>query len=85
MQTLLNVTKLLRKLKTEPELRSVVVIEDQSQTDRLLLNFGRKNVVFSEYGSPALDHLSTLTQFHLLSPWVLRSQSLLRSIPPLRK
>jgi len=51
----------------------------------LRLNLGLKDVVYSEYGNAALDHLSILIQFFLLSPSVLRSQPLLLSIPPLRK
>jgi len=55
------------------------------QGDRLRLKLVLIEVVCSEYGNAALDHLSTLSQFPLLSPSVLRSPSLLLSIPPLRK
>lgn len=58
---------------------------EKGQSDRLGLNLGRMNVVYSECGNPALDHLSTLIQFHLLSPRVRLSTPLLLSIPPLRK
>ena len=55
------------------------------QIDRLRLNLGLTEVEYSECGNAALDHLSTLSQFFLLSPSVLRSPPLLLSIPPLRK
>jgi hypothetical protein len=60
-------------------------VEENDQTDRLGLKLGLKNIENPEWGNPALDHLSTLIEFHLLSPRVLRSQSLLPSIPPLTK
>ena len=43
------------------------------QGDRLRLKLVLIEVVCSEYGNAALDHLSTLSQFPLLSPSVLRS------------
>jgi hypothetical protein len=74
-----------RRSGTQPKLRLCSLIHGYGQKDSLRLDLRLNVVVYSEYGNPALDHLSTLSQFLLLSPSVLRSQPLLLSIPPLRK
>jgi hypothetical protein len=74
-----------RRSKAELKLRLYPLTLECLQEDRLRLNLGLNDVVYSEYGSLALDHLSTLIQFFLLSPSDLRSLPLLLSIPPLRK
>jgi hypothetical protein len=71
--------------KAELNLRLRPLTIESLQEDRLRLNLGLNDVAYSEYGSLALDHLSTLSQFLLVSSIVLRSKPLLLSIPPLRK
>jgi hypothetical protein len=71
--------------KAELNLRLRPLTIESLQEDRLRLNLGLNDVAYSEYGSLALDHLSTLSQFLLVSSIVLRSNPLLLSIPPLRK